>query len=132
VKRFVSANFREYSIYPFFVLNQALICFVFVHGVFANHEVHSSFNFEHKVISTLAVSQLKAEFREGNFLRCLVDIEVYDLSRGPTIRNRPNPCSSEFFNNVTATKDGTRKVECIFATPDPSCLMIVGRNAHSS
>jgi hypothetical protein len=114
------------------VLHQALICFVFIHSVFANHEVDSSFNLEHKVIGTLAVSQLKAEFREGDFLRCPVDIEVYDLSRGPTITNQPNPCSGEFFNNVMATKDGARKVECIFATLDPSCPMIVGRSAHSS
>jgi hypothetical protein len=33
---------------------------------------------------------LNAEFRERNFLRCPVNIEVHDLSRGPTIRNWPN------------------------------------------
>jgi hypothetical protein len=38
------------------VLHQVLVCFVLIHGILANHEIHSSFGFEHKVIGTLAVS----------------------------------------------------------------------------
>jgi hypothetical protein len=75
---------------------------------------------------------LKSEFREGNFLCRLADIEVHDFSRGPTIRNRPNSDSSEFFDNIATTKDGACEVEHIFAVPDPSCSMIVGRSANNS
>jgi hypothetical protein len=74
---------------------------------------------------------VKAELREGNLLGCPVDIKVHDFSRSPTIRNRSTLGSSEFFNNITTTKDSARKVECIFAAPDPSCLMIVSRSAHN-
>jgi hypothetical protein len=114
------------------MLHQVLICFVLIHGIFTNHEIHSAFNLKHKVVCTLAVSQLKAELREGNLFCCPVDIKVHDFSRGPTIRNRPNLGSGEFFNNVTTTKDTARKMERIFAAPDTSRPMIVGRSAHSS
>jgi hypothetical protein len=33
---------------------------------------------------------LNAELQERNFLRYPFNIEVHDLSRGPTIRNWPN------------------------------------------
>jgi hypothetical protein len=118
--------------YPFLVLHQTLICFVLIHAVFTNHEVHSPFDFKHKIVGTLAAPQLNAELRERNFLRCPVNIEVHDLSRGPTLRNWPNLGSNEFFNNVTTSKDSTHKVKCILATPDPSRPMIVGRSTHSS
>jgi hypothetical protein len=114
------------------VLHKVLICFVLIHGLFANHEIHPSFDFKHKVVGTLAISQLKVEFREGNFLCCPVDIEIHDFGWGPTIRNQPNSGSSEFFNNIATTKDGAREVERIFTVPDPSCSMIVGRNANNS
>jgi hypothetical protein len=119
-------------IYPPLVLHQSFICFVLIHGIFTNHEVHSPFDFKHKIVGTLVVPQLNAELRERNFLRCPVNIKVHDLSRGPTIRNRLNKGSNEFFNNVATSKDSTRKVKCIFATPDPSCPMIEGRSTHSS
>jgi hypothetical protein len=80
----------------------------------------------------LAVSQLKAELREGNFLHCPVDIEAHDFSRGPTIRNRPNSGSGKLLNNVATTKDGAREVECIFAVPDPSRSVVVGCSENNS
>jgi hypothetical protein len=132
VKRFVPANFREHTIYPPLVLHQSFICFVLIHGIFSNHEVHSPFDFKHKIVGTLVIPQLNAELRERNFLRCPVDIKVYDLSRGPTIRNWPNSGSNKFFNDVATSKNGTRKVKCIFATPDPSRPMIEGRSVHNS
>jgi hypothetical protein len=132
VKRFVPANFREYTIYPALVLHQSFICFVLIHGIFTNHEVHSPFDLKHEIFGTLAVPQLNAELRESNFLRCQVNVKIHDLSRGPTIRNRPNTDNIEFFNNVATSKDSTRKVKYIFTTPNPSRPMIEGRSAHSS
>jgi hypothetical protein len=132
VKRFVPANFGEHTIYPPLVLHQSFICFILVHGIFTNHEVHSPFDFKHKIAGTLAIPQLNAELREKNFLRCSVNIKVYDLSRGPTIRNRSNSGSNKFFNDVATSKNGTCKVKCIFAIPDPSRPMIEGRSVHSS
>jgi hypothetical protein len=120
VKGFVYADFREHPIYPLLVLHQVLICFILIHGVVANHEIHSSFDFEHEIVGTLAVSQLKAEFRERNFLCCPVDIEVHDFGRGPTIRNRLNSSSGELLDNVATTEDGAREVEHIFAVPVPA------------
>jgi hypothetical protein len=114
------------------MLHQILICFVLIHGVFTNHEIHSPFDFKHKIVGTLAVPQLNPELRERNFLGCPVNIEVHDLSRGPTIRNWPNSGSDEFFNNVATSKDSTRKVKCIFTAPDTDCPMTVVRSAHNS
>jgi hypothetical protein len=74
---------------------------------------------------------LNAEHRETNFLRCLVNIKVYDLSSDPTTRNWLNSGSDKFFNDVATSKNGTRKVKRIFATPDPSRPMIERRNVHS-
>jgi hypothetical protein len=91
--------------------------------------IHSPFNFKHKIVGTMAVPQLNAELWERNFLCCLVNIEVHDLSRGPTIRTWPNSGSNEFFNDVTTSKDSTRKVKCILTAPDPDCPMIVVRSA---
>jgi hypothetical protein len=54
-KRFIPANFREYTIYPPLVLHQSLICFVLIHGIFTNLESHSSLDFKHKIFGTLAV-----------------------------------------------------------------------------
>jgi hypothetical protein len=65
-------------------------------------------------------------------MRCPVNIKVYDLSRGPTTRDWPNSGSDKFFNNVATSKDGTRKVKHIFATPDPSHPIIEGRSVHNS
>jgi hypothetical protein len=78
VEKLVSADFREYTIYSLLMLHQVLVGFILIHRVFANHEIYSSFNFEHKVVGTLAFPQLKAELRKGNFLSCPVDIEVHD------------------------------------------------------
>jgi hypothetical protein len=132
VERFVSTDFREYPIYPLLMLHQVIICFVLIHGIFTNHEIHSSLNLKHKVVGTLAVSQLTAKLQEGNFLRCPVDVEDNNFSRSPTVRNRPNFGSGKLLNNVATTKDGARKVECIFTAPDPSCPMVVGRSANNS
>jgi hypothetical protein len=46
------------------VLHQVLICFVLIHGVFANHEIHPSFNFKHKVVSTLLSAEGRISGRE--------------------------------------------------------------------
>jgi hypothetical protein len=114
------------------VFHHILVCFILIHGILTNHEIYSSFDLEHKVIGTLAVSQPKAELRERNFLCYPVDIEVHDFGWGPTIRDCPNSSSSEFLNNITTTKDGAREVERIFAVPDPSRSVIVGCTANSS
>jgi hypothetical protein len=114
------------------VFHQILVRFTLIHGILANHEIYSSFDLEHRFIGTLAVSQSKAELREWNFLCCTVDIEIHDFGWGPTIKDRPNSGSSEFLNNITTTKDGAREVEHIFAVPNPSRSMIVGRSANGS
>jgi hypothetical protein len=114
------------------MFHQILILFVLIHGVSTNHEIHAPFDFKHKIVNTLAIPQLKAELRERNFLRCPVNIEVHDLSRGSTVRNWPNSGSNEFFNNVATSKDSTCKVKCILTAPDPDCPMTVVRSAHSS
>jgi hypothetical protein len=100
--------------------------------VYFNHEIYYSFDLEHKVIGTLAVSRSKAKLRERNFLCSRVDIEVHDFGWGPTIRDWPNSGGSEFLNNIKTTKDGAREVEHIFAVPDPSRSMVVGRSANNS
>jgi hypothetical protein len=114
------------------VFRQILVRFILIHNILTNNEIYSSFDLEHKVIGILVVSQSKGEHREWNFLCCLVNIEVHDFGWGPTIRDRPNSGSSEFLNNITTTKDGARKVEHIFAVPDPRRSMIVGRSANNS
>jgi hypothetical protein len=132
VKRFVPANFREHTIYPPLVLHQSFIRFVLIHGIFANHEVHSPFDFKHEIVGTLAVPQLNAELRERNLLRCPVNIEVRDLSQGPTIRNRLDSSSNEFFDDVAASKDSAGEVKCIFAAPDSNCPMIIVCSVYNS
>jgi hypothetical protein len=132
VKRFISANFRKYTIYPPLVFHQTLLRFVFIHGVFTNHKIHSPFDFKHKIIGTLVVPQFNAELRERNFLCCPVNVEVHDLIRGPTIRNWPDSGSNKFFNDVAASKYSTGKVKCIFAAPGSNCPMIIVCSAYSS
>jgi hypothetical protein len=132
VEKLVSADFREYPIYSLLMLHQVLVCFILIHCVFANHEIYSSFSFKHKDVGTLTFPQLNAELRKGNFLSCLVNIiEVHDFSWGPTIKNRPNSGSNEFFNDITTTKDSALKVEGIFTAPDPGFPRIELCSAHS-
>jgi hypothetical protein len=63
-------------------------------------------------------------------LRRPVDVEVHDFGRSPTIRNRQDLGSSELLNDVTATDNGTGKMECTFAIPQSSSSVIVGSSAN--
>jgi hypothetical protein len=107
------------------VFYQVLISFVFVHGGFANHGIHLLLNLIHKLFGALAVFQLNAESGKQYFLRCLVDVEVHDFGRGPSIRNRPDFSINELLDNVASTKNRTGQVECTFTIPDYSRSMIV-------
>jgi hypothetical protein len=63
---------------------------------------------------------------------CPVNVEVRDLSRGPTIRNWPDTGSNELFDDVATSSDSTSKVKGILAAPDPNFPMIKICSTHSS
>jgi hypothetical protein len=78
-------------------------------------------------ISTMkasALTKLNPKFRERHLLSCPIDLEVYDLSGRPSTRNRPNPRSHEFFDNVAATNYSASKMKGTFAVPDPQRPLI--------
>jgi hypothetical protein len=101
------------------VLHKSLVCLVFVHGVFADHDVHPFLYLKHEGISTLIFMKFNLELRERHLLSGPVDVEVYDLSGRPITRNRPDPGSHELFNDIATTKYDTGKVKWTFAVPNP-------------
>jgi hypothetical protein len=55
-----------------------------------------------------------------------------DLDRGLAMRDRPNPGSSELFDNAAASKDGAGEMKSIFATYDPHGPMVELSSVHTS
>jgi hypothetical protein len=101
-EKFVTTNFRKDAVDLLLMLHQGLICLILVHGIFAYHDVHPFLHFVHKVFGALAFTKLDPELRERHLLVRPVDIVVHELSRGPTVRDRPDPGGDEFFDDVSA------------------------------
>jgi hypothetical protein len=93
-ERLVSTDLSEHAIDPLLVFHKRLVRLVFIHSIFAYHEIQSLFNLDHEGISALIFTQLNPELRERHFLSYPVDVEIYDLDGSPTAENRPNPGST--------------------------------------
>jgi hypothetical protein len=95
------------------VFHKSLVRLVLVHGIFAYHDIHYLFYLDHEGISAMIFTKLNPELRERHFSSCLVDVEIHDLSGSPTAGNRPNPGSSELFNDVAAPKYSTGEMKAL-------------------
>jgi hypothetical protein len=112
------------------VLHQGLICFVFVHGIFAYHDVDPSLDFVHKVLGALALAEFNPELREGNLPICPVDIVVHEFGRGPTVRDRPDARSDKFFDNITTAEYCAGQMKSTLAIPDSQGPLVVLPYVH--
>jgi hypothetical protein len=117
---------------PLLVFHKSLVRLVFIHGVFAYHDVHPLFYFNHEGVSALSLTKFNAKLRERHLLSCPVDVEVYDLSGRPTTGNRPDPGSNELFNNVADTKYSTGKMKCTLAVSISHYPLIEFGSVHRS
>jgi hypothetical protein len=115
IERFVPTNLSEHAIDPLLVFHKSLVRLVFIHGVFAYHDVHSFFYLNHEGVSALVLTKLNPEFRERHLSSCPVDVEIDDFNGSPTAGNRPDPGSNELFNDVAATKYNTGKMKFTLA-----------------
>jgi hypothetical protein len=106
------------------MLHQGLICLVLVHGIFAYHDVHPFLYFVHEVLGALAFAKLDPELRERHLLVGPVDIVVHELSRGPTVRDRPDPGGDEFFDDIAAVKYGAGQMKCILTASDSQSPLV--------
>jgi hypothetical protein len=112
------------------VFHKGLVRLVFVHGVFAYHDVHSFFYLNHEGVSDLVLTKLYPEFRERHLSSCPVDVEIDDFNGSPTAGNRLDPSSNELFNDVTATKYSTGKMKCTLAVSNSHCPVVEFGSVH--